>query len=39
LVRTASGALVTSPLDAPPGTLLDISLASDTLVAEVKPAP
>jgi exodeoxyribonuclease VII large subunit len=39
LVRTASGALVTSPLDAPPGTLLDISLASDTLVAEVKSAP
>ena len=39
MVRTTSGALVTSVNDAPSGTLLDISLSSGTLIAEVKPAP
>jgi exodeoxyribonuclease VII large subunit len=39
LVRSASGGLVTSPEDAPVGTLLDISLASGTLIAEVKTTP
>jgi exodeoxyribonuclease VII large subunit len=39
MVRTPAGALVTSVNDAPPGTLLDISLSSGTLIAEVKPAP
>lgn len=39
LVRSSDGSLITSPTDAPPGTLLDISLASGTLIAEAKPAP